>query len=107
MKHEQILTKAIERAVANGWDAGEWFFNEHGKLCNFDMEAGYIGLPENAEYGIIYAHDFAKALWGESFTTDTQDYYASENGAIYMWQFHLQRMVIADDPIEYLGEHLD
>jgi hypothetical protein len=23
------------------------------------------------------------------------------------WQFHLQQMVIANDPIKYLGEHLD
>jgi hypothetical protein len=23
-----------------------------------------------------------------------------------MWQYHLQQMVVADDPIAYLGEHI-
>lgn len=32
---------------------------------------------------VLFSHDFAKALWDDG------------------WQYHLQQMVVADDPIDY------
>lgn len=83
----------------------------------------------------IYTHDFAKALWGERTITvracgkcdypdfaKVESYLASEgdfcpydgsklierkeyDGA-QPWAKHLQQMVIAEDPIQYLGENI-
>jgi len=52
----------------------------------------------------------AKALWGEEYI-DT----GVPNGAVWQeenieelaWQYHLQNMVISEDPIKYLGDNLD
>lgn len=57
---------------------------------------------------VIFNHDFAKALWGEEYIGwDISDvYFKKHRIASQAWQFHLQQMVIADDPIEYLGENI-
>lgn len=50
---------------------------------------------------------FAKALWGE------EKVMAGTNGNQTVWfnapnwVYNLQMMVVAEDPIEYLGAHLD
>lgn len=106
MTSEEILTKAIQRAIDNGWkfnrvdmidvpkELAEWAYNYH--------HPRYMQL--------IYQHDFAKALWGNM----PPGYWNSmkigeEKGELTIkhWQYHLQQMVIADKPIKYLGEHLD
>lgn len=74
---------------------------------------------------LIFNHDFAKALWGEekymayfagynewSDATDIeyvedQDYDEEPHEKKPIWQYHLQQMVISENPIQYLGEHLD
>jgi hypothetical protein len=88
------------------------------------------------EYGwhpniIIFNREFARALWGENRTyikriwieptevfhdykADGSYSYKSQRPGHYKnqlyrskpWWWHLQQMVIADDPITYLGEHL-
>lgn len=58
---------------------------------------------------MLFNHDFAKALWPE--VIDGVEYKAyllnePKRTKRWIWQHHLQQMVIADDPIKYLGEHL-
>jgi hypothetical protein len=104
MTSEQILTKAIQKAIDNGW-------LPHQAYVVFDVmyELGWIEFRD-AELGIrhksydiasvIFNQDFAKALWGDldqSLTEHPRNSHASA---------HLQNMVVADDPIRYLGEHL-
>jgi phosphatidylserine/phosphatidylglycerophosphate/cardiolipin synthase-like enzyme len=58
---------------------------------------------------LIFNHDFAKALWGEHTDTLTvQNNSLNVKQVIDMngWRYHLQQMVIADDPIKYLGKNL-
>jgi hypothetical protein len=83
MTHQEILTKAMTKASRTGWlPSGD------------QLEANL--LTEQA-FCIIFNHDFAKALWGEK----------KERGLFtFGWKFHLQQMVVADDPIAYLGEHI-
>lgn len=70
-------------------------------------EPGYMrfNYPE-----IIFDHDFAKALWGDNLNVTEQiHHWASGDVTRAMlknWQLYLQQMVIAEDPIKYLGEHL-
>lgn len=49
MTNEQILKKAIEKAKSNKY--------ENIKI--------YDDFILNANYGIVFSHDFAKAYWGE------------------------------------------
>lgn len=94
MDNEEILEKALQKAVDGGWDSPDSINRVAGDLaedCNC-----YGSL-----YDIIFSHDFAKALWGEEPSSN----YFGKPGIPY-WQYHLQQMVIAEDPIKYLGENL-
>lgn len=54
--------------------------------------------------------ELAKALWGEEFVET--DYYEQDDGLEISkawqqaWQYHLQRMVVVEEPLEYLGKNL-
>ena len=82
--NSEVLDRAIATANANGWK---------GSVV-------YPGVYRSPEQ-LIYSHDFARALWGKEAPND----YCKIVG-VDMWQFHLQQMVVADDPIAYLGEHI-
>ncbi len=99
---QQILEKAIQKAMDNGW---------RSPLPRAEMLASYIDGGDDYYQlePLIYNHDFAKALWGEEpaygWSGDVVPKKPDET-AEPLWQYHLQRMVIADDPIEYLGENI-
>ena len=112
MTHEQILTKAIQRAIAGGW--GPWNAPIIVKQFGEDLYLYIADERWNIE-AIIYDKDFARALWG----TSRQDCaYCGQvpvhlNHCPYygiltppLWEYHLQQMVITDDPIKYLGSTL-
>jgi len=114
MTDSEILTKAIQGAVRNGWDP-----MTVGGSTKCTPEAVLHWIRDWPNERIVYNHDFAKALWGEDEHTASpgMDSYGAEpcencgyEGEIvqpYCWHHHLMRMVIAEDPIAYLGEHLD
>jgi hypothetical protein len=61
---------------------------------------------------IIFSPEFAILLWGDDTEDrppdgnyDTDDY--SSWIFLEAWIYHLQQMIIAPDPITYLGEHLN
>jgi hypothetical protein len=69
MSNEQILKKAIKKAIKNGWKVDYKFNGRNVKVKN-DSE----GLPtfywikedmRQQARDIIFNHDFAKAFWGE------------------------------------------
>jgi len=91
---QAILTKAAMIAIANGFPAQ---FASARELTVFNVD----GNTESSrivplEYA-IYNHDFAKALW-----LNKRNYYPD----VPAWQYHLQNMVVSEDPIKYLGEHI-
>jgi hypothetical protein len=69
---------------------------------------------------LIFNHDFAKALWGDeekdchcvvcgttwSHLLDCPYRSSGRNLWLDAYKYHLQQMVIADDPIKYLGDNL-
>lgn len=131
---QAILTKAIEKAIAGGWKPKEpfqWDFYGyvHPKKkrvrqliyiaeCRYSTEDEiWVGsdLVEIAPL-ILFDHDFAKALWGrkllaahnksEGSLVKISDPMQADDDLLPAWAFHLQQMVIADDPIKYLGENI-
>lgn len=110
MTNEQILKKAIEKAYP-------------GK--DYEISPGsYIWIHDTGYSGpfqLIFSHDFAKAFWGEKeffynegrAQTDertAKEVATRENATEFIhyiaWQFHLQRMVISEDPIKYLEKFI-
>src|SRR5215207_10271577 len=79
MSNAEVLDRAIATANANGWK---------GSVV-------YPGVYRSPEQ-LIYNHDFARALWGK----EAPNNYCKMAG-VDMWQYHLQQMVVADDPIAY------
>lgn len=102
MTDKEILEKAIQKAIDNGWDNSpidsmEWSDNDGA--WRYDAIGGESWHYQTDINTIIFSHDFAKALWGES----TQQAYGPDFDG---WQYHLQQMVIDDDPIKHLGENI-
>lgn len=99
LRNEEILKKAIEKAVNNGLEDYYWGGKSLEKLEQDVFEHRY--------YDIIFSHDFAKAFWGE------EEIEIKCGGCItksppceceypISWQYHLQEMVLEEDPIQYL-----
>lgn len=104
---EATLTMAVEKAIANGWvvppeltfvSSEEFLVYLEGSPLS---DLRWLKFKTNA---LIFNHDFAKALWGEK-AHDEPNISKTEYW-LYAWQYHLQQVVIADDPIKYLGEHM-
>lgn len=81
----EVLQKAIEKAIQNGWD--------DNPVSN-NLWATWL----------IYNHDFAKALWGEEWPGTPRT--TPIGNTTPPWKHHLQKMVVADDPIRYLEENI-
>ena len=96
-KGMKILEQAIRKAIDGGWQPTG---------INPDHPAAVFSLAsEGVDKGYIFTHDFAKALWNTPMHSTTEVNFYTANG-LSEWQHHLQQMVISDDPIQYLGEHL-
>ena len=92
MTNEQILKKAIEKAIKGGFkEADQYLCFNHKKL-----------IPEllklNIYYSIIFSHSFAKAFWGEAQRI--------EHAMQLDWAYHLQIMVVQEHPLKYLEKFL-
>lgn len=119
VSNQEILTKAINKAIAGGWNIYD-FFGAPGEGTQWEVNGlGTITLPYKRGGGdaaalerYIYNHDFAKALWGDKYVYRADCIESPEEGAAGFqedytaWEFHLREMVIAEDPIAYLGEHI-
>lgn len=117
MTNQQILEQAIQKAIDNGWSSWfEWpysYYTDEDGL-GYDTEYGYVNEVSTKE--IIFNADFAKAIWGE-WKNDVACKVCKFQHALYdenqfglelddPWKYHLQQMVISEDPIKYLGENI-
>ena len=121
MSNKEILEKALQKAIDGGWDGGRlrpFPLNLNKWRFDSDYDAFSIGqyeyeiCVEPCEY--IFDHNFAKALWGSKkyarpFLIDAHaivDCICPTMKTQKNYEYHLQQMVIADDPIKYLGENI-
>lgn len=113
MKKEEIIKKAIEKAVKNG-------YSKYTKTYLDEVILGFEPFEV-----IIFSHDFAKAFWGEEVEDQTIKYQQDmetidEHGNVKRslgeiqfkttpirgWQHHLQQMVLEEDPVKYLEKFI-
>jgi len=102
MTNEQILKKAIGKAIKGGWKSrkGKWLLKQN------PIDFSHITQDY---YSIIFSHDFAKAFWGEEenglFLVDYDGNYISIKYD-KIWKFHLQRLVLEKEPLKYIEKFL-
>lgn len=106
LTNQQILEKAINLAIDGGWKPSMVDSRMHGKprAITDHIVQFTKGL---ADYrAIVFNHEFAGCLWGDE---ETGSIIRTNDGSYDLkplWQYHLQQMVIASDPIEYLGANI-
>lgn len=125
MTHGQILKAVIEKARKEGKTFLFW---------NWEAAGIPFGQVMNQSYEMLFSHDFAKAFFGEKdvwyeteCTCGGVDFHigghdAHHAGGVGMdgkekppcakvtasrgYKFHLKEMVVEEDPIKYLEQHL-
>ena len=122
---KEIIQKVIEKAIDNGFYAKDrgFIFEEIENNCSFDLwddrVITFYGDPGELNlhyFQVIFSHEFAKALWGEeSIEVDPHRMESGWDGNEFWekpapndleiaWEYHLQQMVLFEDPLEYLAE---
>jgi len=91
MTNEQILQKAIEKAVKNGMSTR-----------GFKLEEMIESWTE-----FIFFPNFAKAFWGEGkvYSSDFTDKLTMVEPT--RWKYELSNMVLEEEPLKYLEKYLD
>lgn len=112
MNENKILEKAIRKAMEGGYPYTIHTITWPSSLGTQTVYTRRGGISEIS----IFDHDFAKALWGEEERDSLEESKAkgvtiNDKGLAYTvkrrgWQYHLQQMVIAEDPVKYLGENI-
>ncbi len=108
MKDKEVLQKAIEIATENNARWGALFLTTKFKEKNPGMK-----LNKEIQWmkSFIFSHDFAKAFWGEKNSGEVNlkrlgvGEYLTES--ILDWKYHLQQMVLEENPIDYLRKFVD
>lgn len=113
MTNEEILTKAIRKACGNGYNY--WNLIDRKYLSIRVDGVFYKKSPYNfyrSIEGIIFSHEFAKAFWDRRAEEEDSGFimtYGIGGGGRpkdFYWQYHLQQMVLEEDPIKYLERFL-
>lgn len=131
MTDKEILEKAIRKAVRNGYKIQEKDGDKDMTefvMANFDeFIENLFDIP--SVNTVIFSHDFAKVFWGEEevcydcgqiLEADEGDGLMCKNCCEHAgwddnlgdadgqsaWQYHLQKMVISENPIKYLEEFI-
>lgn len=102
----------IEKSDHGGMNRGLQLYVSYGPR----LVDPYVNYLKMSATQLIFSHDFARALWGDERwgLTDSGEWWDSSkdfDDMIYAeflpaWQYHLQQMVISEDPIEYLAENM-
>lgn len=105
-----ILQKAVTKAIHNGWNEAliedEWHIHGGRMAGRYDMCVPKVDQPvyHCDIAAVLFDHGFAKALWhNPPYGLDP----VIDDDWQEPWKTRLQEMVIAENPIKYLGEHLE
>jgi hypothetical protein len=111
MTDTEVLKKAIEKAVENGWDKWGWknFQVVMGGIAFYDGKGDFVSQERtgnlDSDYDVIFDHSFAKAFWadGKVLLAGKLVEVSKETA----WQENLQQMVLYENPIDYLRKFVE
>ena len=93
MTDEEIIQKAVEKAIKNGWEVNRGAFWIEGNEVLFSNMQTSDDIIKMSFSQVIFNHDFAKAFWGINIHwLDKQKIWA-----VPEWQFHLQQTSILEN----------
>jgi hypothetical protein len=133
--HNKIMQKALEKAISNGFERKGMFdpgFKVRVENTFYNRKQLWIENEDDTTVvaslsDILFSHEFAKALWGEEFNNFRigEVYYTNDNPYKYSdddnaginpvrcakvtqesWKYHLQQMILEEDPIKYLEKFI-
>lgn len=118
----EILDKSIKRAAKYGnWpsahlppvkEASASFLNGNTVEIAVTFDEPYLNAQSHLWFydcidQLIFSHDFAKAFWnGIPEIGIATDEFQTQLGKLG-WQYHLQQMVLEEDPLSYLAKFLE
>lgn len=97
MTNEEILKKAIEKAIKNGFN----FSGERDDQECFTIDL-WLDTHMDMYYSLIFDHGFAKAFWKDEESPKL----CAGNHLGEAWQYHLQEIVLEEEPLKYLKKFL-
>ena len=121
MIDKKILEKVIKKAISKGFSYKNHKSFEVSTDCSsvvffVKVEKKRFWSMHDAVnvYKLIFSQDFAKAFFGDR---DFDGYYISkmlmmkacprfEDNPLKEWQYHLEKMVLKEKPIQYLKQFL-
>lgn len=107
MTDHEIIRKAVDKASKNGYTGWKSFVPAFPPLkvkSKRKLEELFGATLLFHKEKIIYSHDFAKAFWGEK--GHVRKYLDGIKMEPIAWKYHLQEMVILEEPMEYLEKYL-
>lgn len=102
---KQILKKAIEKAVKNGWQNKTAIaFIHWNKRTNKEIKI----TSSRGYYGSIFSHGFAEAFWGRKIIRLGIEMGTNKGEIVELknWQYYLQQIVLKKEPLKYLSKFL-
>lgn len=124
MTNQEILEKAIQKAIDNKWGMFgfvdryyiDWIVDWPTRTFRIRTRISKNGYDFEGYdvYRLIFNHELAKALWGDTnievygglWTRGMPKPTTIELHHVPAYLHQLQQMVISDDPIRYLGKHI-
>lgn len=103
MRDSEILKLAIQKVA--GKDKKQYLY----VWCHEeDPHYWEMVIMEGLAEHIIFNHNFAKAFFGNAkhYKWEYAPEFAGDNKVCVDWQFHLQQMVVEEDPYQYLKKFL-
>lgn len=92
MTDQEKLTKIIERAVENGWKPMFLRVLQDGDYLMVEVNGDLLDVCT-----VIFEHNFCKCFFGGLGTSDIPQSHLD-------WQFHIQKLALSDNRIEYLWQ---
>ena len=121
MTDKAILKKAIEKAYNNGYSKQKPYYIYPDEIGLFIADENRPYLKSAivlSYYEIIFSHDFAKAFWGmdnivrmdidgnRTFIKLPIHSWDMHRGDLLEYEYHLQQMVLEEEPLKYLEKFL-
>ena len=103
MTRKQILERTLGYASGKGWKIELMDGYKVDQSGNLLYVRDGVGFEPLSIYQVLFAHDFARALFGDTCGYD--GCYDCEEQPF--WEQQLQDMVIADDVFKWLEEYLN
>lgn len=109
LSDSEIIRRVIKKATDNGYS---WPSEDEYAYYNLSYSEGQIGCVLHDGTIVlesIFSRDLARALWGDKIVmmTAVVNPKDKKRASIWRpaWEAHLQTMVIAKDPVQYLRDN--